>query len=147
VWSCEHSAVASAPPDAVWRLYADAAGWPAWNGAVERLEIDGPFAAGTTGRLTPPGQTPLKFRLVAAEPGAGYTSETEIAETVTLRTTSRLGALSGGRTRITHRVELTGPAAEFFGQSFGSALSAGVPAAVEALARRAAGAPAGQVAT
>jgi hypothetical protein len=114
------------------------ASWPTWNAAVGRLNLDGPFAAGATGQLTPPGAGPLPFRVVAATENEGYVSETDIAETVTLRTTSRLTPLPGGGTEISQHVELVGPAAEYFGQSFGPTLAAGVPRTTEAVAAHAA---------
>jgi hypothetical protein len=137
MWTYEHSAEAGATPQTVWNCYRDVASWPEWNAAVGTIELDGPFATGTTGRLTPPGAGPLPFRIVEATENSGYVSETEIAETVTLRSTNQLTALPDGRTRIELRVELVGPAAEFFGKSFGPQLSAGVPKTVETLARRA----------
>jgi uncharacterized protein YndB with AHSA1/START domain len=133
----EHSAETSAPAGTVWQIYRDVARWPAWNHAVELLELDGDFATGTTGRLTPPGAGPLPFRIVAAQENVGYTSETNIADTVTLRATGTLEPLPDGGTRITARSELVGPAAEYFAESFGPALAAGVPQAVQELAVRA----------
>jgi hypothetical protein len=134
MWSYEHSAETTADADAIWPLYSDVSRWPSWNGAVEHVRLDGPFVAGTVGELTPPGQEPLPFRIVTAIEKVGYTSETEIADTVTLRLTNSLTALPAGGTRITHRAELVGPGADFFGQSFGPALTAGIPKSVEALA-------------
>lgn len=133
----EHSLDTTASPTTVWELYRDVAGWPAWNSSVERVELDGPFAAGTTGTLTAPDVGPLPFRIVAAEEGVTYTSETDIAGTVTLRSTGRLAGLPGGGTRITQRTELVGPAAPYFAASFGPMLAAGVPRTVQALADRA----------
>lgn len=135
----EHSADTDAPAATVWRIYRDVACWPEWNRAVELVELDGDFVSGTTGLLTPPGAGPLPFRIVVAREDAGYTSETEIADTVTLRTTGTLEPLPGGGTRITVRSELVGPAAAYFAQSFGPALAAGVPQSVRELARRATG--------
>jgi hypothetical protein len=138
MWSYQHTSDTPAAPEVVWRLYSDVSTWPTWNTAVAKVDLRGPFAAGTTGELTPPGAAPLPFRIVAAEENEGYTSETDIAETVTLRTTSRISPLPEGGTRISHQAELVGPAAEFFGQSFGPTLAAGVPRTTEAVARHAA---------
>jgi uncharacterized protein YndB with AHSA1/START domain len=145
MWAFEHSVDTTASPATVWRLYVDVAGWPSWNGAVQSVELDGPFQAGTSGWLTPPGADPLRFHILDATEDGGYTSETTIAETVRLRATNTLTPLPGGGCRIVHRAELVGPAAEYFGQSFGPALRDGVPRTAEALAARAA-AVAGEVA-
>lgn len=138
MWAVEHSVDTTASPSTVWWLYRDVGGWPSWNGGVERLELDGEFEAGTTGKLTPPGGEPMAFSILAATENAGYVSETTIAETVALRATNTIARLPGGGSRITHRVELVGPAAEYFGQSFGPTLKAAVPKGAEALAARAA---------
>jgi len=137
VWTYEHSIETAADAASLWQLYSDVTTWPAWNPAVDAVDIEGPFAAGTTGTLTPSGQTPLPFRVVAAETERSYTSETDIAETVTLRLTNSLEPLPGGGTRVTHRADLVGAAADYFGESFGPALTAGVPTSMQRLAEHA----------
>lgn len=139
MWSTEFGIDTAASPAAVWRLLADVDSWPAWNGAVGQVELDGPFLAGTTGLLTPPGQEPLPFRLVEVDPERGYVSETVIAETVTLRAENSITALPEGGCGITLCVRLTGPAADYFGESFGPAISAGLPATGAALAAQSLG--------
>ena len=137
MWAFEHTVETTASPATVWALYVDVARWPEWNAAVQSIELDGPFQAGTVGLLTPPGAEPLPFTILAATENAGYVSETAIAETVRLRATNMLIPILGGGCRIVHRAELVGPAAQYFGQSFGPALRAGVPRTAEALAARA----------
>jgi Polyketide cyclase / dehydrase and lipid transport len=134
----EHSTTTTAPPSVIWEHYRDVAGWPAWNTAVRKVELSGPFVEGATGTLTAPDAGELPFRIVAVVDGVSYTSETEITDTVTLRTTAFLASLPGGGTRITHRTELVGPAAPFFADSFGPQLAAGLPVTVSRLADRAA---------
>ena len=41
MWMNEHSIETSAAPEEIWELWADVAGWPAWNGDIERIELDG----------------------------------------------------------------------------------------------------------
>jgi hypothetical protein len=119
----------------IWSLISNPATWPDWNGAVAELRLDGPFATGTTGRLTPPGGNPLPFRLVHVTPGVTYTSETTIASTVTLRSTTALSVDEEGAVVHQHS-ELVGPAAEHFAPAFGDALVAGVSRTVGRLAGR-----------
>jgi hypothetical protein len=134
MWQTEYTAESPAGPDAVWRLMADVTSWPRWNKAVEYVELDGPFAAGTIGRLTPPGQEPLPFRVVQARREEGYVSETDIADTVTLRAeNSIVSRPDGAGCQVVLRVCLVGPAADYFGQSFGPAIAAGLPATGAAL--------------
>ena len=137
MWSYERTVDTPAPVGAVWQVYTDAAAWPEWNAGVGHLELDGDFATGVRGMLTPRGQEPLPFVVVSAEPAAGYISETAIAETVVLRTTNVLELLPHGGTRITQRLSMHGPAAEYFANSFGPAFAASVPPTMAALASRA----------
>ena len=128
MWKSEYTAESAAGPDAVWLLMSDVTSWPRWNKAVGRVELDGPFEAGTAGRLTPSGQEPLPFRVIEARPGEGYISETDIAETVTLRAeNSIISRPDGAGCQVVLRVCLVGPAADYFGQSFGPAIAAGLP--------------------
>jgi hypothetical protein len=83
--------------------------------------------------LTPPGGNPLPFTLVAVEPGVGYVSETTIASTVSLRSTTRLEVDAEG-TVVTQHSELVGPAAVHFAPAFGEALVTGVERTVGRLA-------------
>lgn len=138
MWSHEYTVDCPLSADAVWAVYADAAAWPDWNPTVEQLEIDGPFAAGAAGKLTPRGQEPLNFVVISATPARGYVSETAIADTVTLRTENTLEPRDDGGTRIVSRLSMHGPAAEFFGTSFGPAFAASVPATLQAVIERAA---------
>lgn len=136
MWSYEHEVETSAPPRAVWQVYLRTDEWPQWNGAVERIQLEGAFTTGQVGTLTPPGQEPLPFRVVETTDERGYVSETDIAETVTMRVVARLEPVANG-TRIAHRVELVGPAADNFGASFGGMLAQGVPGTMSALSERA----------
>lgn len=60
-----------APPDRVWRIFADTAAWPEWNPFIRRLE--GAFEPGAVLEVTiqPPGRGAmrLKPRVIEAEPG------------------------------------------------------------------------------
>jgi hypothetical protein len=52
MWTAEHSIETSAPPEAVWRLWAEVAGWPNWNADLAQAELDGEFREGSTIRMT-----------------------------------------------------------------------------------------------
>ncbi|GAA1428020.1 hypothetical protein GCM10009616_06670 [Microlunatus lacustris] len=132
----EHSSSAPSQRSAeeIWAMISDPAAWPRWNAAVGELALDGPFAEGTTGTLTPPGGNPLPFRLLAVRPGQGYTSETTIASTVGLRSSTSLEPAPDGGLVVTQHSRLVGPAAEHFAPAFGEALVSGVDRTVGRLA-------------
>jgi len=133
VYEFEHSVDTAASPPSIYRLYSDVTTWPRWDAGVTHVELNGPFAAGTTGTLTPAGQEPLPFRMIEAVENEGFIDETEIPGTGTLRFEHKLESMAGGGTRITHRVVISGPAAE----QLGPMVTADLPEAVGSLAEHA----------
>jgi uncharacterized protein YndB with AHSA1/START domain len=114
------------------------ASWPAWNDGIEKIEVDGPFQVGTTFTMTPPGDDPIPMRLTEIVPGELFTDEMDGGDFV-VRTVHRLAPAAGGRTRITYRTEITGPAADTIGSELGPAITADFPDVLAALARVAEG--------
>ena len=70
MWEYEYSVDTAVAPDIVWRYWSDPTAWPQWNNGIEKLQIDGPFAVGTTLQMTPPGENPITLRLVDIVPGS-----------------------------------------------------------------------------
>ena len=142
MWEYEYSLETSAGPEALWRHWADMAAWPQWNDGIETIDVHGPFAVGTTFTMTPPGDEPIRMRLVEIEPGTSFTDEMNAGDFV-VRTEHRLEPAGAGRTRIVYRTEITGAAAGQAGPELGPKLTADFPEVVAALARRAEGGRAG----
>ena len=111
MWEYGYAVETTADPAALWRLWSDVAGWPAWNDGVEKIEIDGPFAAGTEFRMTPPGDAPITLRLVEVITGTSFTDRMD-ADGFAVTTIHRLTPLPAGGTRVTYRTEIAGPAAD-----------------------------------
>lgn len=80
VWEYEHSIETTATPDAVWRHWTDMAAWPQWNDGIEKIEVDGPFTAGTTFTMTPPGDEPIHMRLTEILPGEQFTDAMDASD-------------------------------------------------------------------
>jgi polyketide cyclase/dehydrase/lipid transport protein len=133
MWTYEHSIETDATPDAIWPLYTDVPAWPRWDQGLEWVMLNGPFAAGSTGSLKVPGQDPLPFTLLDVRPLAGFSDETYIPG-LAIRFDHSLAPTSTGKTRITHRVIITGAAAEELGPQLGPRITADVPEAMESLA-------------
>lgn len=132
----EHTstAISSRPLSVIWAQISDPSTWAAWNAAVASLELDGPFASGTEGRLTPHQGGELNFRLLDVKVRSHYVAETEIAATVSLVTTTRLAERPDGTVEVHQCSQLRGPAAEHFAPAFGDALVGGVERTVANLA-------------
>src|SRR4029450_13576653 len=91
MWEAEHSTETSATQEEIWRLWADVAGWPAWNADIEQIELIGPFAAGSTIRMSPIGQESIELRIVEAVEPELFVDEAELDEVVgrTINTSHR----------------------------------------------------------
>ena len=141
MWTYTHSLETSASADAIFALYADVATWPTWDASLERMELEGPFAAGTRGTMVMQGQDPLPMRLVAVDAGRGFEDETPVPDAgVVVRVLHRLEPVRGGGTVITHTVTIDGPAADAVGPTIGAAITGDFPQNMAALAALAEGA-------
>jgi uncharacterized protein YndB with AHSA1/START domain len=138
MWAVEHSVETSATAPAVWQLWADVERWPEWNTGVELIELRGPFAAGSTILMTPPGDETVELRIVEAIEPELFVDEADGGDFV-VRTTHRVETVGEKRSRITYRMEITGPAAESVGPELGPEISGDFPQVLAALAARAEG--------
>jgi uncharacterized protein YndB with AHSA1/START domain len=136
MWTTEHSIETSATPSRIWRLWSDVHRWPEWNGDIERIELHGPFAAGSTIVMTPVGDEPVELRIAEAVEPELFVDEADLGEVV-VRTTHRVQELGDGQARITYRMEITGPAADTLGAQIGPEISGDFPETLSALAQRA----------
>jgi len=132
----KYSLEADVAPEAVYALYRDVTTWTSWDPGVEAIALDGPFEAGATGTFTPTGAGPLPFTILSAQSGRGFVDEFPLPG-ATLRGTHVLTLLDGGRTRITHRMELDGPAAAELAPTFMPGVTDDIPLTVANLARQA----------
>lgn len=143
MWQYEHSIETGAAPEALWARWADVATWAEWNADVEKVELDGPFAAGSRITMTPRGDEPVVLRLAEVREQEAFVDVAEFGGVV-IRTMHRLERLSADRTRITYRTEITGPAAGELGPQVGPAITADFPETMAALVRAAGGGVGGE---
>jgi uncharacterized protein YndB with AHSA1/START domain len=127
MWTTEHSIETTVAPDAIWRAWVDVTGWPRWNGDIERIELAGLFAEGSTIAMTPQGQEPVHLRLAEVVEGERFVDEADVGGTI-VRTTHRIDRLGDGQARVVYRLEASGPAADAIGPAvsadFGDTLTA-----------------------
>ena len=107
MWFVEHSVDTSASAQAVWRLWSDVERRPEWNPGVERIELRGPFAVGSTILMTPPGDEPVEARIAEATEPELFVDEADGGDFV-VRTTHRVAAVGDDPWRITYRMQITG---------------------------------------
>jgi len=126
------TALSTASPEQIWPLYAKVSRWSEWDEAIERVNLEGPFAAGTEGQLVMHGRPPLPFKMTEVTPNLSFADETQVGP-MTVRFTHTLEPRTGG-TLITHRLEVEGPGAE----ARGAEIAQGVEKTVVRLAKLAA---------
>jgi uncharacterized protein YndB with AHSA1/START domain len=136
MWTNEQSIETAASPEAIWRLWSDVAGWPEWNADIDHIEISGPFGAGSTISMTPIGQEPVELRIAEAVEPDLFVDEANLGDVV-VRTIHRIERIEGGRSRVTYRMEISGPAADSVGPELGPQISADFPQTLAALAQHA----------
>jgi hypothetical protein len=56
-------------PERLFAILEDTDSWPEWSAGVQRIEMDGPFIAGTTATIVLPDKTRLRFRVVWVKRG------------------------------------------------------------------------------
>jgi hypothetical protein len=99
---------------------------------MEWVRLQGPFQIGAQVTMKPKGQDPITSTIVEADENRLYADQTSLGE-VTLRFSHTLQPLAGGGTRVTHRLEVTGPAADQLGPELGPAITEDFPQAMAAL--------------
>jgi Polyketide cyclase / dehydrase and lipid transport len=136
MWEYEHAAETTASPEAVWRSWTDVDTWGEWNADLAHVELQGPFAEGSTIAMTPIGQETVHLRLAEVRENELFVDEAEIGG-AKFRTPHRLEPLGEGRIRVTYRMEITGPASDELGPQLGPAITSDFPDTVASLIARA----------
>jgi polyketide cyclase/dehydrase/lipid transport protein len=134
MWTYEHSIDADVSPTAVWDLYADVSAWPdTWNYGLEIVKLDGPFQDGSTGICQPRGAEALPYTLGEVSLGKHFTMHLNDEDKVITASYCGVEALPDGGSRITHRIELSGPASAARAAELGPILSQGLIGGVQKL--------------
>lgn len=140
MWAAQYSLRANASPADVWALWADPDRWGDWNRDIDRAEIDGPFAVGSTARIRFRRGPQLRFAITALEHERRFTDET-VLPGARMAHEHRVEP-EGEGVRISNRISIDGPAAPFYGALMGRRIRASLPEFVESERRLAEGQPA-----
>jgi hypothetical protein len=136
LWTTEHSIETTARPEEVWRVWSEVARWPEWNADLERAELSGPFATGSTITMHPRGGDAIELRIEETEERSGFVDVADLG-VVVVRTVHRLSPIGGERGRVVYRMDITGPQADDLGPEIGPQISADFPDVLRALVGRA----------
>jgi len=134
-WDYAPSADTPAPPEVVWRYYADLASWPTWRSEVTEVALDGPLKGGANGWIKLTDQPePVPFRIVSAIENQQFLSETEYAPGAVVRDEYLLEPMRDGGTRVVRRASVPRAVLDAFGLKYGPLLYSRMRESVRALA-------------
>ena len=131
----EHRIPIATPPAAIYRLYADVANWHRWDPDTKRATLDGPFAVGSRGKLTPAKGNTVPMVVSFADPLRGFTVESRIPLLLRMVFEHELIAQGASVTEVVHRVTLSGPLAWLIGPGLKRQIDAGLPVTLSRLKR------------
>lgn len=127
MWQCQHDAETRIPPDRIWQLWEDVAGWSRWNPGVAAARLNGPFSAGSTIAMTLPDHEVVTLTLDTVDDHARFIDEATF-NGLTLRTDHRIEPPdSSGAYRVVYALVVTGDAPPEVLAEVGHAVSADFP--------------------
>jgi hypothetical protein len=130
------SVVSTASADRVWAIWSDTSTWGDWNPNVSTMELQGPFAAGSTAIMNTKAGQHHKMRIVDVQPGRSFALETNVVPGTTFRFNCRTEPV-GAETKISQTVEVKGPLGPILGGMLGPQVSKDFPALLAGLAKKA----------
>lgn len=122
-------------PATIYRLYADVANWHRWDPDTRRATLEGAFAVGSHGSLTPAKGNTVPMVVTFADPERGFTVESRIPLLLRMVFEHELTTRGPSLTEVVHRVTLSGPLAWLIGPGLKRQLDAGLPVTLARLKR------------
>ena len=133
IWQYDHTQMTTASREDVWAIYSDVPGWHDWDPAVRRISLEGPFAAGTRGKVRPSLGPTVSFELTDVRPLHGFEYQVRLPLAV-LHFGHALTDAADGGLAISHPTRVTGPLAPLWGRVIGNVLAWHTPIAQRGLA-------------
>ncbi len=115
---------AGASPERVWRIWSDVSTWPAWNPDVLSIAIDGPFATGTTGRMTTKAGGTHAIALAAVQPGRSFRLETSPVPLGRFAFRCEVRPAGSGASTISQSITIGGPLGPLYSALMGGRIAA-----------------------
>jgi hypothetical protein len=112
-----HTVETTASPAGIWRIWTDVPNWKSWDDGLKSAELNGPFAAGTTGTLIPDKGPKSRFVLTEVIDEQSYTVKTKLP--LGALYVKRYLSVRDGKTIFTHDVWFRGVTKGIFGRALG----------------------------
>jgi Polyketide cyclase / dehydrase and lipid transport len=131
----EHRISVDAPPATISAVYADVANWPRWDPDTKAASLNGPFAVGSRGALTPAKGNTVPMVVTFADPARGFTVASRIPLLLRMVFEHELITRGPSQTEVVHRVTLSGPLSWLIGPALKRQLDVGLPVTLARLKR------------
>lgn len=129
----EHSIIVQAPAERIFGIYANVAAWHTWDPDTRRASLDGPFAVGSRGSLTPTKGNTVPMLVTRVEPNVCFTVESRIP---LLRMVFEHELVpQGSATQVVHRATFSGLLSVVLGRMLVKQLDQGLPVTLANLKR------------
>ncbi len=128
------TAILTAQPAEVWKIWTDVPNWPRWDVSKEIARLDGPLVPGTQGWAKQRGNLGGPFTITTVEAARRWTSECPVplGKVVFDHLIEPLG---GGRVLVTKNVEVHGGFGPLFRLLFAAKMRRHIAESFEALQR------------
>jgi len=133
MWHVEHTLDTTAPPEQVWARLQMVAEWPQWDTGLTWAELPGGFSTGAQGTMKFQSEGPRSFLLSAVNAPCGFTALTRLPLAQVRHIHHQESSAIG--TRITHRIEISGPLFWLYALSRGRRMRESLAPSMRRLAR------------
>ena len=129
----EHSILVQATAERIFHIYQDVSSWHTWDPDTKRALLEGPFAVGSKGSLTPTKGNTVPMVVTKVERNSCFTVESKIPM-FRMVFGHELVPQSKG-VQVVHRVTFSGPLAFLLGRMLVKQLNQGLPVTLASLKR------------
>lgn len=129
----EHRMSVNTPPESIFRIYEDVSRWNTWDPDTKSAMIQGPFQAGSSGKLTPAKGNTVPMVLTEVVKNKSFTVESKIP---LFRMVFEHELHTKGKTTdVIHRVTFSGLLSFVLGPIIAKQINAGLPVTLSNLKR------------
>ena len=133
----ERSLRVNAAPRAIWRIWSDPSTWPDWNPNVRSMDLQGPFATGSSGTMRTPGGQRHTMRLVSVLESREFVMETKVLPATTFVFRCAVEPDGADASRISQSIGMRGALAPVFSAMAGARIAASFDPLLQGLAAKA----------
>lgn len=133
-WRSSNTLSTKAKPEAIWRRWADVAGWPEEDKNLEWARLEGDFAVGGRVVMKPKGAPKSMVVITEMIPGKSYATEGKLP-LCNLGISHKVEINEQGLTSFTHTISFHGPLQGLFVKLLGKKLANSLPEKMQNIAR------------